>query len=105
MALSLGRAFGALGAEASRFDRRKNTVDPELGLLSAEDMQIANFMLPGPNMVRAPGGICMRPRPRHLVTHRPALRPCSSVRTAGLRACNFQTTTQRDGFGASEFSG
>jgi len=55
MALSLSRAFGAMGAEASKFDRRKAAVDPELGLLSAEDMQMhANFMLPGPNMVRTP---------------------------------------------------
>ena len=51
MALSLSRAFGAMGAEVARFDRRKAVVDPELGLMSAEDMQMANFMLPGPNMV------------------------------------------------------
>ncbi len=51
MALCLSRAFGAMGAEVARFDRRKAVVDPELGLMSAEDMQMANFMLPGPNMV------------------------------------------------------
>jgi len=53
MALSLSRAFGAMGAEAARFDRRRAVVDPELGLMSAEDVQLANFMLPGSNTVRA----------------------------------------------------
>jgi len=50
MALSLSRAFGAMGSEASKFDRRKTVADPELGLMSQEDISMANFMLPGPNM-------------------------------------------------------
>ena len=54
MALSLSRAFGAMGSEAAKFDRRKAVVDPELGLMSVEDVQMANFMLPGPNMVLHP---------------------------------------------------
>lgn len=53
MALSLSRAFGAMSAEKTKLDRRKAVVDPELGLLSAEDMQMAQFMLPGPNAVRS----------------------------------------------------
>jgi len=52
MALSLSRAFGAMGSEASKFDRRKTVADPELGLMSQEDISMANFMLPGPNQVR-----------------------------------------------------
>ena len=62
MALSLSRAFGAMGAEVARFDRRKAVVDPELGLMSAEDMQMANFMLPGPNMVRCAPRLTARSR-------------------------------------------
>ena len=52
MALSLSRAFGAMGTEKSKFDRRKVVADPELGLLSSEDMAMAQFMLPGDNQVR-----------------------------------------------------
>jgi len=58
MALSLSRAFGAMGTEKSKFDRRKVVADPELGLLSAEDMAMAQFMLPGDNQVR--GSSCGR---------------------------------------------
>ena len=46
-----------MGAEKSKLDRRKFVADPELGLLSAEDMQMAQFMLPGPNAVRFSQGL------------------------------------------------
>ena len=67
MALSLSRAFNAMGAEASKFDRRKTVADPELGLLSVEDVQMANFMLPGPNMVRASLDMRVHPLPSCIV--------------------------------------
>jgi len=52
MALSLSRAFGAMGSEASKFDRHKTVADPELSLMSQEDISMAKFILPGPNQVR-----------------------------------------------------
>jgi hypothetical protein len=53
MALSLSRAFSAMSDQASKFDRRnKGVADPELGLMSAEDLCLREFMLPGANTVR-----------------------------------------------------
>lgn len=50
MALSLSRAFSAMSDQASKFDRRnKGVADPELGLMSAEDLCLREFMLPGAN--------------------------------------------------------
>ena len=57
MALSLSRAFGAMGSEASKFDRRKTVADPELGLMSQEgsrgsDVRRTTGQLTAPTKVR-----------------------------------------------------
>ena len=93
MALSLSRAFGAMGAEKSKLDRRKFVADPELGLLSAEDMQMAQFMLPGPNAVSLGLGChgscpcCLWRAPRVSLWGVPRRGPCPLLRGGPSALC------------------